>query len=56
MYSGYNYSKEYSFSSNVIGTIAGGVGGFFEGGLVGFFWPISIPVAISRNYNLEIKE
>ena len=56
MYYGYNISKEYSLPLNVVGTIAGGVGGCFEGGLLGFFWPISIPVAISRNYKLEIKK
>ena len=56
IYYGYNDSRKYSFEANVIGTIVGGVCGFFQGGILGFFWPISIPVGILRNYNLEFKK
>jgi hypothetical protein len=56
LYSGYKDSIKYPFEYNVLATIVGGVGGFFKGGILGFFWPITIPVGIIRNYNLEIKE
>jgi uncharacterized membrane protein YfcA len=56
VYSGYKDTRKYPFEYNVLGTILGGVGGFFNGGLLGFLWPISIPIAISRNYKLQIKE
>ena len=56
IYSGYNDSKKYSFEANVLGTIVGGVSGFYVGGILGFFWPISIPVGILRNYKLEFKK
>jgi hypothetical protein len=56
IYSGYKDTQKYSLEYNVVGTIIGGVGGFFTGGILGFFWPITIPVIISRNYNLEIKK
>jgi hypothetical protein len=56
IYSGYKDTRKYSLEYNVVGTIIGGVGGFFKGGILGFFWPITIPVIIIRNYNLEIKE
>jgi len=56
LYTGYKDTRKYSFETNVLGTIAGGVGWFFQGGILGFFWPISIPVGILRNYNLEFKK
>ena len=40
-----NDTIKYPLVYNVAGTIAGGVGGFFKGGLLGFLWPISIPIA-----------
>ena len=55
-YSGYKDTRKYSLEYNVIGTIMAGVGGFFKGGILGFFWPVTIPIIIIRNYNLEIKE
>ena len=56
LYSGYKETRKYSYDVNVIATIAGGVGGFFQGGILGFFWPISIPIGILRNYKLELKK